>query len=66
MSYTQELKIAHDSFLAIEKQLAKKNPRNCGDFNQTNLTIKLSHMRGETIKRSFILCVSVIYCTNVS
>lgn len=23
-------------------------------FNQTNLTIKLFHMRGETIRRSFI------------
>ncbi len=60
MSYTQKLKIAHDSFLAIKKQSAKKNPRNCEDFYQTNLTIKLFHMSGETIKRSFFLCVCSI------
>lgn len=29
-------------------------------FNQTNLTIKLFHMRGETIRRSFILYFSMV------
>jgi len=29
-------------------------------FNQTNLTIKLFHMRGETIRRSFILYFNMV------